>query len=140
METVEKASSAIPEPAIADPASTQEANGEPLAAETDQGPARTAPAAQTQSLPLAGLLQTGLKLLEELAVASRSASKPGTTSQGEMAALNSNLSHNLAASWIGRDEQTGQSFLKLPMPKPEVLDQALQAIGALLEGWSGPRA
>ena len=46
----------------------------------------------------------------------------------------------LAASFIGRDERTGQSFLKLPMPKPEVLDQALQAIGALLEGWSRTRA
>jgi hypothetical protein len=141
METVEKASSAIPEPAIADPASTQEANGEPLAAETDQGPATTAPAAQTQSTSLAGLLQTGLKLLEELALASRSASSSRTDhSQGESAGRNSNTSHGLAASWIGRDEQTGQSFLKLPMPKPEVLDQALQAIGALLEGWSGPRA
>jgi superfamily II DNA/RNA helicase len=141
METVEKASSAIPEPAIADPASTQEANGEPLAAETDQGPATTAPAAQTQSTSLAGLLQTGLKLLEELALASRSASSSRTDhSQGESAGRNSNTSHGLAASWIGRDEQTGQSFLKLPMPKPEVLDQALQAIGALLEGWSGPLA
>ena len=39
-----------------------------------------------------------------------------------------------AASLIQRDEQTGQSFLKLPMPQPEVLQQALGLLRSLLGG------
>lgn len=124
METVEKASSAIPESAL-EPC-TRDGEAELPAPETDLETA--APARETPSAPLAGLLQTGLKLLEELAVASRSGSANGSGGQSKPAGL--------AASFIGRDERTGQSFLRLPMPKPEVLDQALQAVGALLEGWS----
>jgi hypothetical protein len=75
------------------------------------------------------LLETGLKLLEQLAVASRSTSTNGPKRPAEPTSP--------AASIIGRDEHTGQTFLRLPMPKPEVLDQALRAIGALLEGWRG---
>jgi hypothetical protein len=34
---------------------------------------------------------------------------------------------------VTRDERTGETFLKLPVPKPEVLEQALKAVGSLLE-------
>jgi hypothetical protein len=34
---------------------------------------------------------------------------------------------------MARDERTGETYLKVPVPKPEVLDQALRAVGALLE-------
>jgi hypothetical protein len=37
------------------------------------------------------------------------------------------------ASLLTRDERTGETFLKVPVPQPEVLDQALRAIGTLLE-------
>ncbi len=127
METVEKAGSAIPESAVEEQGVSPEAEGESPAAETTQHGPSAAPAGEIRPAPLAGLLQTGLRLLEELAVASRSASANGSE--------NRPLPAGLVASFIGRDEQTGQSYLKLPMPKPEVLDQALQAIGALLEGW-----
>jgi hypothetical protein len=36
-------------------------------------------------------------------------------------------------SLVKRDEQTGETYLKLPVPAPEVLDQALRAVGALLQ-------
>jgi hypothetical protein len=38
-----------------------------------------------------------------------------------------------AASLVTRDERTGETYLKVPVPAPEVLDQALQAVGALLQ-------
>jgi superfamily II DNA or RNA helicase len=37
-----------------------------------------------------------------------------------------------ANPFIGQDERTGEKFLKLPMPGPEVLETALMAIGDLL--------
>ena len=37
------------------------------------------------------------------------------------------------ASLVQRDERTGETYLKLPVPSPEVLDQALQAVGTLLQ-------
>jgi hypothetical protein len=33
---------------------------------------------------------------------------------------------------IRRDPETGEDYLRLPMPSPEVLDRAVQTIGALL--------
>jgi hypothetical protein len=39
----------------------------------------------------------------------------------------------LIQSLVQRDEQTGETYLKLPVPSPEVLDQALKAVGTLLE-------
>jgi hypothetical protein len=40
----------------------------------------------------------------------------------------------MGSSLVYRDERTGETYLKLPVPAPEVLDQALQAMSALLEG------
>jgi hypothetical protein len=37
-------------------------------------------------------------------------------------------------SLVARDERTGETYLKLPVPPPEVIDQALKAFGALLQG------
>jgi hypothetical protein len=39
-----------------------------------------------------------------------------------------------ASPLVVRDERTGESYLKLPLPQPEVLENALKAVGALLEG------
>jgi hypothetical protein len=126
METVEKASAAIPETTVEDQA--QEAAAEPALTEADVETLMAGSVATTQSpTPLAGLLQQGLVLLEQLAVASQSASANGSRDKTART--------DFASSFIGKDERTGQSFLKLPMPKPEVLDQALQVIGKLMEGW-----
>ena len=38
-------------------------------------------------------------------------------------------------AFVARDERTGETYLKLPVPKPEVLEQALKAFGALLENF-----
>jgi hypothetical protein len=39
-----------------------------------------------------------------------------------------------ANPFIGKDDRTGEQFLKLPMPKPEVLETAMKALGELLRG------
>jgi hypothetical protein len=36
-------------------------------------------------------------------------------------------------SLVKRDEQTGETYVKLPVPPQEVLDQALQALQALMQ-------
>jgi hypothetical protein len=36
-----------------------------------------------------------------------------------------------------RDEKTGEGFVMLPVPPPEVLDKALEEVGALLKSLRG---
>jgi hypothetical protein len=58
-------------------------------------------------------------VLEQLATASRA--KPGENAGSP------------GVAFVRRDERTGESYLRFPVPSPEVLDRALGAIGALLE-------
>ncbi len=69
---------------------------------------------QTQAL--SGLLEAGVGFLQQLKAAIDS-SKAGTESK---------------SSLVARDDQTGQHYLKLPMPTPELLDKAMKAVSAFL--------
>jgi superfamily II DNA or RNA helicase len=129
METVEKATTAIPEATAEDDGEAQQTTTEALAeaaspeAEREpQVPAAALPAAD----PWAGLLQNGLALLEQFTAAVRPGAAAG---QGNGAAAKVP-----GLSLVTRDERTGETYLKLPMPSPEVLDKALQAFGMLLQG------
>jgi superfamily II DNA or RNA helicase len=130
METVERASAAIPEPSYEDESGTlrptAEIDAEPSVADTDREPAaerEQAPAvAAVATDPWAGLLQNGLALLEQFATGARPTS-PDKVAAQRLAGV----------SLIGRDERTGEAYLKLPMPSPQVLDKAIQAFGALLQ-------
>jgi superfamily II DNA or RNA helicase len=128
MESVEKTTAAIVEPTVEEQveerddasrvaASDVEERGTP---ERGTGPTPAAPAAAD---PWAGLLQTGLTLLEQLAAASRTS--PDIRHEG--------------LRFVERDPQTGRDYLKIPMPGPDVLDRALQAIGSLLNRFNNPR-
>lgn len=64
----------------------------------------------------APVIQTGLTLLEQFADALRPAATSGRT----------------GLSLVHRDPTTGQDYLRIPMPRQEVLDRVLQSIGALL--------
>jgi superfamily II DNA or RNA helicase len=68
--------------------------------------------------PWSGLLQAGMALLQQVA----GASQGGSASAGRP-----------TSSLVQRDERTGETYLKVPVPKPEVLEQALRAVGSLLE-------
>jgi superfamily II DNA or RNA helicase len=84
-------------------------------------PAVAAASAAVQD-PMVGLLQTGLMFLQQLASDSR-----GPVGSGGAA----------MSSLVTRDESTGQAFLKLPMPNPEVLDDLLRSLTATLEKLRG---
>jgi SNF2 family DNA or RNA helicase len=123
METVESATGAIPqalpedveEAVPAPPAAAPRRKGQPLVVETE-GEKET-PAAAPAGDPWTGLLQSGMAILQQLATARQA---PGSANGG-------------ASSLITRDERTGETYIKMPVPPPEVLDQAIQAFGALLQ-------
>jgi len=75
----------------------------------------------------AAVVQTGLTLLEQLAAAVRvPAAAPEARGDDTLTVPRAGL------SVIRRDPETGEDYLRLPMPSPEVLDRAVQTIGALL--------
>lgn len=74
------------------------------------------PAAPTPD-PWVTIAQTALALLEEVAAASR-ASRSGPARDG--------------LRFVQRDPDTGQEYLRIPLPSAEVVDRALDAVGQLL--------
>jgi superfamily II DNA or RNA helicase len=107
METVEKTTTAITGLVIDDQ------DGASVVAPREK-PRR--PAVATSD-PWAAVVQTGLTLLQELAAASR-VSSPGPGPDG--------------LRFVQRDPDTGQPYLRIPLPNAEVLAGALDAIGQLL--------
>jgi superfamily II DNA/RNA helicase len=108
METVEKTTGAIAEPLVED-------QDEARVAEPDVE-VKPRPAPQAAPDGWAKLVQTGLTLLDQLAAVSR----PSSDTRAGL-------------RFVQRDPQTGQNYLKIPVPSPEVLDRALQTIGNLLD-------
>lgn len=134
METVEATTAAIPETTAeeAEEPRPAEADGKgdvrrerpgkgrrvaaAAATEEEAGEAETAAAPAAD--PWSGLLQVGMALLHQVAAGQGT----GTTA---------------GKSLVMQDERTGERYLRLPAPPPEVLDQALNAIGALLQSLRG---
>jgi superfamily II DNA/RNA helicase len=83
---------------------------------------REAAAAPSEN-PWTGLLQQGAALLQHLAAASSADGGPGKAAAAS----------RKDQSFIGRDAATGESYLRIPMPAPEVLDQALRTLSSLLD-------
>jgi superfamily II DNA or RNA helicase len=136
METVESATAAIPDAMIEDAEEALRAPQEPEAGRGSRRRGRPVPApiesdeeletaqtpvATTASEPWSALLQTGMALLQQLTTTARPASNAMAPSPR-------------GSSFIAKDERTGEQYIRLPMPPPEVVDQALQAFGALLQG------
>jgi SNF2 family DNA or RNA helicase len=113
MESVEAATTAIPAHEPQEEPREPEATP-PAPAEEERAPA-PAPAAVD---PWSGLLQAGMALLSQFA----GAAKPGEPST--QAALSGR---------VCRDERTGETYLRLPVPPPEVVQQAVGALAALLQ-------
>jgi len=130
METVETATSSIPADIAAEeaeeprpivdgvsPRATGAASG---AAEEPDESSPSAPAAVDA---WSGLLQAGLALIRQMTTAARN--------DGDGAA---------GSSLIRRDDRTGEAYLRLPVPAPDVLDHALRTVTTLLEGLRAPDA
>src|SRR5262249_35030940 len=145
-ETVEKVSSAIPEAMLEDAEAAIGAEIHP-----DEEPRRrgrrgrrgqrgagspyTAPAPMPAAAgamgpasdPWGSLLQAGRGFLQPLAGATQ---RPNH--QGAQPATG-----NGGPSLLRRDESTGETYLRLPVPPPEVIEQAAQALGSLLQSLRG---
>jgi superfamily II DNA or RNA helicase len=125
METVEKATTAIPEAVEESPSepSPDEVEAEPQRrpVQSRTGPEPRAVLAQPSSPasdPWTGLLQTGLGLLQQVAAASRTPAGGGVANGNGI---------------VQRDDRTGESFLRLPVPDPQVLERLLESVQLLLD-------
>jgi SNF2 family DNA or RNA helicase len=120
MKDVEKSTESIPQPDAHDP--PQESDGESEATDTESAPLSAsvpAPVSPTSD-PWATLLQTGAALLERFVTATRPTP----------AAKSSDGSPGL--SFVHRDQSNGETYFKIPLPKPEVLEQVMGAVNTLL--------
>jgi hypothetical protein len=124
---VEKATGAIPEVVDQPTPAAEAAAGASTSVEPSEAKSRAAaPAAQSRAL--AALLQTGLDLLQQIAAAAKTGGDGGGKTNGS----NDSFA-GLGASFEERDAATGKPYFRLPVPSPELLDRALQAVGSLLE-------
>ena len=148
METVDKAAGSIPAPPPEEPAITEpvggptsiEAQAEDVTTPPSLGSAEGSAAPEASGKngarasahdaksanPWAGLLETGLAFLKELAQAARPQSQASADAPGKSGGPRPNR------GLVRLDAETGEPYLRLPVPKPEVLDQFLAAASALL--------
>jgi hypothetical protein len=118
MESVENATAGVPAPSAEEapePAAVEPAVDETLV----DGDGDAIAAAQPIADPLSGLLRTGLELLTQLTA---------TAATEQTAALAPPRVFERI-----RDGRTGQSYLKIRMPQPEVMDRVAGASQALPE-------
>jgi superfamily II DNA or RNA helicase len=115
METVEKTTTALATPP--DVAGDHVGDIKPRQAGASVV-AATTPRAAAATGDWDGLLQTGLAWIEQLAALARASSGNGRAE---------------GLRFVHRDPQTGEDYLRIPVPSSDVLDRALQTIGTLLD-------
>jgi len=122
MESVEHVTADLPPPIVEEAA--DDAAAEPVVAEEgvdgDSEVTAASVSARPAADPLSHLLRTGLDLLTQFATAAG-------TGQAVAGATPPRLFERI------RDERSGQSYLKIRMPEPEVVDRVAQALQAFLE-------
>lgn len=116
METVEKTTAAIGEAEIGE---RERVPGDKPERSAERGTELPAAAAALPD-PWQALLQAGLTVLEQMAGASADTSHASREQRDGLRV-------------VERDRHTGQTYLKIPLPAPEVLDRALHTIGTLLD-------
>ena len=117
MEAVEATTADIPPPAPAEKEEAAEAKRE-----FNEKPKATEEDAARDGDPWTALLRAGTALLEQLTRPAKASDKS---------------SGNGAGTLIRKDEKTGEPYLRLPVPPPQVLDQALDALRRLFGGLQG---
>jgi SNF2 family DNA or RNA helicase len=123
IESVEKVTTAIPEPFVeeAPRVPTSDGPGEGDDARAVAGHGKTG---ATDGGPLASLLRTGCQLVEQFLTAAQ-AQEGGRASEGNGAGAR--------PFETVRDERTGERYLKIRMPAPDVVDRVAQSLRTLLE-------
>lgn len=110
---MEAATAEIPAAPPAEAQDAAEARRELSTPKPDRLPDDSSAPAATATDPWTGLLQAGMGLVQQMVDATRA----GPTTDG----------------LVRRDEATGQTYLRLPVPPPAVVDQAIQMLGTLLQ-------
>jgi len=113
LDGVEQVTTAIPASTVEEPAPPE---GQEVAAGDGEAPAATA-APPGAVDPWTGLLQAGLELLGRMAATADGSGHPG---------------HPPLPFERERDQRTGQTYLKIRMPEPAVVDRVADALQALL--------
>jgi len=125
MEQIETATQSVPANVLQEIVETTDDDEASAGAEQPRGQRRSArrdgqaAPVPAPADPWAGLLQAGMALFQQATAATAGQ----TDATPKMSAL------------VRRDDRTGESYLHLPVPKPELLENALKALGALLEGF-----
>jgi len=124
MESVEKATGSIPQamPRTAEPSEPSEPAADADASRAPgQAPAAepAKPSAPPQEQLWSDVVTAGMSLLEKLGQA-LGTGQPQQPSGG-----------GLPGAIVTRDEQTGQPFLKLPLPEPETMQKIMELFGTL---------
>jgi hypothetical protein len=114
METVESVANSIPE------ATVEDLDAATHAPETPPPPSASEAPAPASGDVWGNLLQAGMALLQQFAP------KPNGAARSDG-----------VKPMVERDARTGETFVRLPVPPPEVLEQALTALSGLLEGLRG---
>ena len=114
MDSVDQVTTAIPAPTVEEPATPE---GQEVAAAESEVPAAAVTAPPGRADSWTGLLQAGLELLSRLAA---TGDGPGHSDRAPLPFERE------------RDERTGQTYLKIRMPEPAVVDRVADALQALL--------
>jgi len=125
MESVDKVTTAIPEPLVEEAPQVSASDGP---GEDDHGRAVASDGrtGATDGDPLANLLRTGFQLVEQFLTTAQ-AQGGGRASGGDGASAR--------PFETVRDKRTGESYLKIRMPAPDVVDRVVQSLQALLENF-----
>ncbi len=128
MESVDRATASIPEAMPADGASREEdeeaAPDDEAAAEPAEDAVSAAGAAAAQD-PWATLLSAGLEWVEQLRAAATSDARGASASE------------RMPGLTLERDRADGPAYLKIPMPKPELLGEIAGLLARLARGLPG---
>ncbi|MBA4186674.1 MAG: helicase SNF2 [Planctomycetaceae bacterium] len=119
MESVEATTAEIPPPVPAEKEEAAEAKRE----FSDKPKPTAEEDALRDSDPWAALLRAGTSLIEQFTRPANTAGKPAA--------------NGVPTSLIRTDDKTGEPYLRLPVPPPQVLEQALGALQKLLSGLKG---
>ncbi|MFH1267463.1 MAG: DEAD/DEAH box helicase [Planctomycetota bacterium] len=129
MESVETATGAISEPMTTEPREAADGNGKRPGAAAEPKPSEPAarePERAAQEEIWSDVLTTGVALLDKLTQALSAGSGDAASRTQKPGAF------SLPGAAVTRDVETGQSYLRLPLPEPEMIEKIADVFAALI--------
>jgi len=129
MESVEKVTGSIPQPMPQQPERSEVAEAAEMAeasemAEVAEAVEAAQPSAPPQEQFWTDVVTAGMSLLDKLGQALVTGKTGGQPAAGP----------GLPSGMVARDQQTGQPYLKLPLPEPETMQKIMELLAALTQG------